>query len=120
MVLMKQFSKMCERTPQNVKQIPRARDGGKGVYILFDRLMPVYVGKGNIRTRIRKHGVSKRRGRFWDHFSWYIPSNPKIIGELEAVLHQMLPQYPHLLNLRREHFKDKKGKRLKPTKLISG
>jgi hypothetical protein len=119
MVLMKQMEENQALTRENLKRIPRSKDGGKGVYILFDRSMPVYVGKGNIRTRIKRHGKNERMSGFWDHFSWYIPHNPKLVGELEAVLHCMLPHFPRLLNRQRARLKDKKGKRLAQTKTNS-
>jgi hypothetical protein len=112
MALMKQLAEKKDRTPENINSIPRAREGGIGVYILFDRSMPVYVGKGHIAERIRRAAKSETRGSYWDQFSWYIPHDPKSIGELEAMLHRMLPDYPLLLNKRIESLKDRKGKRL--------
>jgi hypothetical protein len=37
---------MWARNTQNIARIPGSRDGGQGVYILFDGSTPVYVGKG--------------------------------------------------------------------------
>jgi len=109
-MVLKDKAEMKDRTPANLNGIPRPREGWKGVYILFDRSMPVYVGKGNIKIRIKKHAKSERLGRFWDQFSWYIPHDQSLIGDLEAMLHCMLPRYPRLLIRRREKLKDKKGR----------
>lgn len=63
--------------------------------------MPVYVGKGNIRHRLRKSRHSKRRGQTWDHFSWYALRDPKLSQEMEALLLRMLPFYLRILNRQR-------------------
>ncbi len=54
-----------------------------GVYVLFDRLRPVYVGETGVGTqrlfrRLRSHYRGDLKGR-WDTFSWFgiYPVNPK-------------------------------------------
>ena len=54
-----------------------------GVYVLFDRLRPVYVGETGIGDqrlfrRLRSHHRGDLKGR-WDTFSWFgvYPVNPK-------------------------------------------
>ena len=86
-----------------------------GVYILYDRGRPVYVGKterGGLIHRLREHRKGKKWER-WDTFSWYgiIPVNREtgklegfdyernqidVIDVLESVLIEVLE--PHLNN----------------------
>jgi hypothetical protein len=40
------YGEMWARNPANLAEIPGASEqGGKGVYVLYDGSMPVYVGK---------------------------------------------------------------------------
>ncbi len=85
----------------DLTKMPGSSQGGQGVYILCSGMSPVYVGKGNIRQRIRAAKRSKRRGAFWTHFSWFVPSDPERMGEMEALLIRALllsPKYPRVLN----------------------
>lgn len=75
--------------------------GGRGIYILFDGSTPVYVGRGNIRQRVRSASESERRGAWWDHFSWYLVPNAKQQRELEALLLRMLPPFLRILTRQR-------------------
>lgn len=63
--------------------------------------MPVYIGMDNIRQRIRKARTSERRSQIWEHFSWYIPSDPKFVRDVEALFLRMLPFYLRILNRQR-------------------
>jgi hypothetical protein len=69
--IVKKRGEIWARNDDTIKAIPRKSAGGCGIYILFDGSTPVYVGRGNIGRRIRKARASKRRGQWWDHFSWY-------------------------------------------------
>jgi hypothetical protein len=77
-----------------------AKEKGDGVYILYDGSTPVYIGMGNIPSRLRRARRSKRRGQMWDHFSWYIPCDQTLVRDIEALLLKMLP--PHLRMLNRQ------------------
>jgi hypothetical protein len=98
MRLVTKYGEMWARNQANIERIPGSSQGGVGVYILFDGFMPVYVGEGNIRQRIRKARSSKRRGQFWDRFSWYVLRDPILRNDVEALLLGMLPHYPTILN----------------------
>ena len=102
MHLIEQYGLMWARNQQNVKSIPRGGKLGRGVYVLYDGSLPMYVGRGKIRERIEKAWRSKRRGKKWDHFSWFAVTKPELEAELEALLICMLPYYLRLLNRRRE------------------
>lgn len=54
MALIKKFGEMWARNRENIALIPGSKQGGRGVYILYDGSTPVYIGMGNIRQRIRK------------------------------------------------------------------
>jgi hypothetical protein len=84
---------MWARNTKNIRRIPGSKEGGKGVYILFDGSMPVYVGKGNIRQRITVAKHSKRRGQLWDRFSWYALYDPKMMHDIEVLVLKLLPRY---------------------------
>jgi hypothetical protein len=45
-----EYGTMWARNPENIAKIPSNGNGGRGVYILFDGSMPMYVGKGNIKS----------------------------------------------------------------------
>lgn len=91
---------MWPRNSANIALVLGSKEGGQGFYILFDGSTPVYVGRGNIRQRLRQACKSKRRGQCWDHFSWYVVQNSHLQKELEALLLRMLP--PHLRMLNRQ------------------
>jgi hypothetical protein len=96
MGLIKTYGRMWARNVRNIQEV--ARHKGDGVYILYDGSTPVYVGMGNIPSRLKKARLSKRRGQMWDHFGWYIPSDPELIHDIEALLLKMLPPYLRILN----------------------
>jgi hypothetical protein len=52
--LIERFGEMWDRNSMNIADVPAHTDGGQGVYILYDGSTPVYVGKGNIKARLRK------------------------------------------------------------------
>jgi hypothetical protein len=92
--LMKCCGEMWARNAKNIKEVPARTEGGQGVYILYDGSTPVYVGKGNIQSRLRKaNNKSKRRGNAWDYFSWYILKDPGPIHDVEVLLLRILPPY---------------------------
>lgn len=111
--LVRTFGEMWARNPENLRseKIPKRKKGGQGVYILFDGSMPVYVGKGNIRNRLRGAQKSRRRGQLWDRFSWYVLKNKGIMHDVEALLLRMLPTY--LLALNRQKGKLTRAKRVR-------
>ena len=98
MALIKKYAEMWARNDANIKAIPGSKQGGQGVYILYDGSTPVYIGMGNIRQRIGKARKSERRGQMWDHFSWYIPADGVSMRDIEALFLRMLPVYLRILN----------------------
>jgi hypothetical protein len=115
MTVIRKFGEMWARNPENIELIPGSKEGGQGVYVLYDGSIPVYIGMGNIRQRIRKARLSNRRGQMWDRFSWYIPSDPRLTRDIEALLLRMLPFYLRILNRQRGKLegaeKDNRAKR---------
>jgi hypothetical protein len=105
MKLVARFGEMWSRNEQNINDVPGSKEGGLGVYILYDGSTPVYIGKGKIRSRLRDADKSERRGNAWDHFSSYVIKEKSLIHDVEVLLIRMLP--PHLRRLTRQsgHFK---------------
>lgn len=98
MKIVTRYGTMWPRNDQHLKRVEEF--GGQGVYILFDGSMPMYVGKGDIASRIRTAHRSRRRGQMWDHFSWYVIGDKKLIHDLEALMLRILP--PNLRSLTRQ------------------
>jgi len=103
--LIHQFGEMWARNPENIEQVPGRSSGGQGVYILYDGSTPVYVGKGNIRQRLRAADQSHRRGNSWDRFSWYVLRDKSLVHDVEVLLIRILPLYLRYLTRQRGHFK---------------
>jgi hypothetical protein len=115
MRIVSMFGEMWARNLQNInRRIPRSKErGGKGVYVLYDGSMPVYVGKGNLRSRLDGARRSKTRGQLWDHFSWYA-LDPEAMHDIEALVLRMLP--PYLRSLTKQKGKFRSAKRIKEHK----
>jgi hypothetical protein len=99
MQIVTQYGTMWARNAENIDQIPDGKKG-RGVYILFDGSMPMYVGKGQIKNRVLGASTSKRRGQLWDHFSWYAIENPQMMHDIEVLMLRILP--PNLRSLTRQ------------------
>ena len=108
---------MWARNAENIAKIPRPKEGGWGVYILFDGSMPMYVGKGNIQWRVLDAAASKRRGQLWDHFSWYAIKNPRLLHDIEVLMLRILP--PNLRSLTRQGGNFTNATRVKPDNRIA-
>jgi hypothetical protein len=120
MRLIQQFGEMWARNSANIEDVPGSRVGGVGVYILYDGSTPVYVGKGNIKQRLKDANNSERRGNAWDYFSWYIPNNEGLVHDVEVLLIRVLPSYLRHLTRQSGHFKgvsssDQKRRNRTPT-----
>ncbi|MGH9862727.1 MAG: hypothetical protein ACRD35_04815 [Candidatus Acidiferrales bacterium] len=105
MGLIKEYGEMWAKNEENIEAVLGSKEGGLGVYILYDGSFPVYVGKGKIRQRLRKARDSKRRGQLWDHFTWYALNGPEDSHDIEALLLRLLPYYLRILNRQRGKFK---------------
>jgi hypothetical protein len=116
MELVKQFGERWARNSKNIndERMP-GRTGGQGIYILYDGSTPVYVGKGNIRQRLRRaNDKSKRKGNSWDYFSWYILKDTEQIHDVEVLLLRILPPYLRYMTRQRGHFTGVKPTHQKP------
>lgn len=110
MALVGQYGEMWARNDTNISSIPGSKQSGQGVYVLYDGSMPVYIGMGNIHRRVFGAKRSKRRGQFWDYFSWYVIPNPRLRHDIEALLLRALPWY--LRSLNRQSGKFAEGKKV--------
>ena len=111
MQLMHTFGEMWARNLKNIDRVPgnHSPRSGEGIYILYDGSLPVYVGKGYLKGRLRKARLSKSRGPFWDHFSWYVLKNTKLIHGTEVLILRMLPPYLRSLTKQAGHFQGVKS-----------
>ena len=99
MRLIREFGERWVRNAENIKGVPAHTEGGQGVYMLFDGSTPVYVGKGNIQKRLsRANRRSKRKGKYWDYFSWYVIKDKSLIHDVEVLLLRILPPYLRYMN----------------------
>ena len=86
------------RNSENLKRIKQLLKGKTGVYVLSHGAMPMYVGKGNIASRIAGHAMKgSSKSRYWDHFSWFV-INSGHEDEIEVILLRTLPFYVRSLN----------------------
>lgn len=99
------YGSLWARNKENIRRLQEI-GGLYGVYVLCDGSMPVYIGRGKISSRIRRHQRSKSRGQFWDHFSWYAIPNRRFEADVEALLLRMLPFFLRSLNKQRTKFFD--------------
>jgi hypothetical protein len=106
MELIKKFGERWARNPKNIgsEDIPGSSAGGQGVYVLYDGSTPVYIGKGNIRQRLREANKDRRKNS-WDHFSWYVIKDKSLRHDVEVLLIRMLPFYLRHLTRQRGHFR---------------
>jgi hypothetical protein len=102
------YGTMWARNEANIAKIPDSGNGGRGVYVLFDGSMPMYVGKGNIRSRIESAHRSKRRKNLRDHFSWYGIKNSAMLHDIEVLMLRILPPNLRFLTRQGGDFKDAK------------
>jgi hypothetical protein len=109
MELIKQFGERWARNTENIENVPGSSKGGQGVYVLYDGSTPVYIGKGNIRQRLREADKDKRRRNSWDRFSWYLIDDKRLIHDVEVLLIRILPLYLRYLTRQRGHFKGVKA-----------
>jgi hypothetical protein len=112
MKIVMRYGTMWARNQENIGRLSEIK-AGNGVYILFDGSMPMYVGKGKIKTRILGAHASKRRGEMWDHFSWYAIKNTNMMHDIEVLMLRILP--PNLRSLTRQGGKFKGGERISQT-----
>ena len=106
MKLLSKFGEMWARNHANIRAVPESSDGGIGIYVLYNGSTPVYVGKGNIQTRLEKAHKSKRRGNSWDHFSWYLIKDRGLTHDVEILLIRTLKPFLRLLNQQCGNFQD--------------
>lgn len=101
--LVSSYGRLWARNDQNFTKLGKLGDL-RGVYVLYDGSMPVYVGRGIILTQLKGHRASKRRRRFWDYFSWCEIPDEALRNDTEALLIRTLPYYLRLLNKKIEGF----------------
>ena len=101
--LVSKWGSLWARNDDNLERLREQRNL-TGVYVLYDGSMPVYIGRGTLAERINAHAASRKRGQFWDHFSWFVLSDRSFNRDTEALLLRMLPFYLRSLNKMRNRF----------------
>jgi hypothetical protein len=109
--LIDRFGERWARNGPNIERVPGRSKGGQGVYVLYDGSTPVYIGKGNIRQRLRAADKSDRRGESWDRFSWYVLEDKRLIHDVEVLLLRVLPLHLRYLTRQRGHFEGARSTR---------
>jgi hypothetical protein len=104
--LVSEYGRLWARNLKNIKEL----ENRVGVYVLCDGSMPIYIGKGNLHSRIGHHHRSESKGEYWDHFSWFTIPDGRLRADVEALMIRMLPFYLRSLNKAKPKFADaKKG-----------
>ncbi len=102
---MRLVTKHADRWARNRKNLKAVKAMGcHGVYILLDGSTPMYVGRGEIFRRLRRHFASKSKAGYWDHFSWFEIKNHALQKEVEVLLIRSLPFFLRSLNRQRANF----------------
>jgi hypothetical protein len=65
--------------------------GARGIYVLYFGIMPVFIGEGDLGSRLKTHSKKGAKRRFWDRFSWFTLQCPEQAPQFEAILLQCLP-----------------------------
>jgi hypothetical protein len=97
--LVSEYGLAWPRNRENLAKIRKVIGKKTGVYVLTHGAMPMYIGKGQIARRVRRHarpGASK--SKYWDYFSWFVIANSGLESELEIILLRSLPFYVRSLN----------------------
>ena len=71
------------------REMEKMLKGKAGIYVLYKRNKPYYVGQAskNLFGRIRWHFKDRHKGK-WDSFSVYIIRRVKYLDDIEALLHR--------------------------------
>jgi hypothetical protein len=112
--LVTRYGKLWPRNLHSLQELEhRLGHDVEGIYVLYDGSMPVYVGKGEILSRLVRHRDSNTRSKFWDYFSWFEVPDADLQHEAEALLLKVLPYYLRLLNRQQAHFQNAESIMLK-------
>jgi hypothetical protein len=110
--LVTMYGSLWARNKINLSQLQQlTKHSTRGVYVLRDGSMPVYVGRGNLWKRINSHTRSKTKRDSWDQFSWYVIPESRYAHEIEAMALRMLPFYLRTFNRQKGNFFCVKGQR---------
>jgi hypothetical protein len=94
--IVERYGLMWARNKENLAEL--RKEGGEGVYLLYDGSMPVYAGRGSLRDRIKQATTSPKKAQMWDHFSWFSIKNRNSQHDLEMLILQMLPPMLRSMN----------------------
>jgi len=86
--LIKKSQEFVKYRDQNcLKDIPRSKNRGSGVYILYKGKKLHYVGltTNSLRSRILEHTRDRHKGK-WNKFSWYQIPKKRYVKDVETLL----------------------------------
>jgi hypothetical protein len=90
------YGPLWARNAENFRNLRATAGNSKGVYLLYCGWFPVYVGHGNLSSRIVGH--TRARRKVWDRFTWFALADPRRSRELEAIFLRSLPFFLRLNN----------------------
>jgi hypothetical protein len=90
------YGALWARNETNFGKLRATAGNSKGVYLLYCGWFPVYIGQGNLSSRILGH--TKGRRKVWDRFTWFALADPRRSRELEAIFLRSLPFFLRLNN----------------------
>jgi hypothetical protein len=90
------YGALWARNDTNLGKLRATVGNSTGVYLLYCGWFPVYIGQGNISSRILEH--TKARRKVWDRFTWFVLADPMRSRELEAIFLRSLPFFLRLNN----------------------
>ena len=99
--LVVKFGPFWARNEDNFRKLRAEAKGLCGIYLLYCGWFPVYVGCGNLFTRIAGHKGS--RSKVWYRFNWFAVAEKCHCRELEAIFLRSLPFYLRLNNKQGAH-----------------
>lgn len=99
MPLVRTFGLHWPRNHENLDELEDVAGHRTGLYVLYHGAMPVYIGRGHIISRLKKHSSeASRKNEYWDRFSWFVIGKTRTERELESLLLEVLPFYVRSLN----------------------
>jgi len=99
--LVTKYGSFWAKNEKNLAKLRKEAKDLRGVYILYCGWFPIYVGLGDLVSRITKRQNSKSKP--WDRFTWIAIENYSHARELEAIFLRSLPFYLRLNNKQAAH-----------------
>ena len=99
--LIVKFGPFWSKNEENFRKLRVEAEGFSGVYLLYCGWFPIYVGCGELLTRISGHKGSK--SKIANRFAWFAVAEKRHCRELEAIFLRSLPYFLRLNNKQGAH-----------------